>query len=66
MAYLTVQQLSQLINRSPAAIRNLVLRKRIPFRKPGGRLLFLEREIREWVEMASGVRLEDLEETRDG
>ena len=57
---LTVYQLSQLIGRSPAAIRNLVMRRKIPYRKPGGRLVFLEEEIEEWIDQSEGVRLEDI------
>lgn len=57
---LTVSQLSPFINRSPEAIRNLVMRRRIPFRKAGGRLYFFEDEIEEWIEKSDGVRLEDL------
>lgn len=58
--YLTVNDLSKIIGRSPAAIRNLVLRRRIPFRKPGGRLLFLTDEIEHWIEESEGIKLEDL------
>jgi len=58
--YLTVNDLSKIIGRSPAAVRNLVLRRRVPFRKPGGRLLFLPDEIERWVEESEGIKLEDL------
>ncbi|NIO21614.1 MAG: helix-turn-helix domain-containing protein [Candidatus Aenigmarchaeota archaeon] len=60
--YLTVNDLSKMIGRSPGAIRNLVLRRRIPYRKPGGRLLFLAEEIDRWIDQAEGVRVEDLED----
>lgn len=60
--YLTVNELSLLIGRTPGAIRNLVLRRRIPYRKPGGRLLFLAEEIFQWIDQAKGVRVEDLED----
>lgn len=50
------------LGRSEGAIRNLVLRRAIPFRKPAGRLAFLNNEIRQWIDQAPGVRLEDLEE----
>ena len=59
--YLTVNDLSKMIGRSPGAIRNLVLRRRIPYRKPAGRLLFLAEEIDRWIDQAVGVRVEDLE-----
>jgi hypothetical protein len=58
--YYTVNDLSKLIGRSPGAIRNLVLRRRIPFRKPAGRLLFLAEEIDRWIDQAEGVKLEDI------
>ena len=48
------------LGRSPAAIRNLVLRHAIPFRKVGGRLVFLPREIEQWIEKAPGLSLQDL------
>lgn len=48
--------------RSPGAIRNLVLRRAIPFRKVGGRLLFLRSEIDRWIDEAPGVRPEDLQQ----
>jgi hypothetical protein len=57
---LTVKQLSALIDRSQGAIRNLVMRRRIPYRKVGGRLHFFEDEIEEFFELSEGVRLEDI------
>jgi predicted DNA-binding transcriptional regulator AlpA len=59
--YLTTAQLAGLIGRSEAAIRNLVLRRRIPYRHAGGRLVFIREEIRRWIDDAPGVRPEDLE-----
>jgi hypothetical protein len=38
------------------------MRKKIPFRKPGGRLLFLRSEIEQWIELAGGVRLEEIQD----
>lgn len=46
--------------RSPAAVRNLVLRKQIPFRKVGGRLLFIRSELEKWIMDSPGVRLEEI------
>ena len=60
--YLNCIECAELIGRSTGAIRNLVLRRAIPFRKPAGRLLFLRHEIERWVENAPGVRAEDLED----
>lgn len=58
--YLTVFELSQYIKRSPGAIRNLVLRRAIPYRKPSGRLIFIRGEVDAWIRNAEGVSLEDL------
>lgn len=49
------------LDRSPGAIRNLVNRRAIPFRKVGGRLLFLRSEIDRWIDQAPGIRPEDLQ-----
>ena len=62
-AYLNTEEVGALIGRSPGAVRNLVLRRQIPFRKPGGRLMFLRREILEWIEGAPGLRVSELKHT---
>lgn len=59
---LSTTEAADLLRRSPAAIRNLVMRKAIPFRKPGGRLIFLKAELLEWVLRSDGVSLDDLKE----
>lgn len=61
MTYLTVTELSEYLRRSPGAIRNLVLRRAIPFRKPAGRLLFLKEEVDAWIRMSDGVSIEEIE-----
>ena len=63
--YLSTKECAELIGRSSGAVRNLVLRRRIPFRKPGGRLLFLRAEIEKWIERSPGIKIEDLEEFPD-
>ena len=60
MEYLNTKKCGEMIDRSPGAVRNLVMRKAIPFRKPGGRLVFLRSEIEKWIESAPGVRLEQI------
>jgi len=57
--YFDVQELASYIKRSPGAIRNLVLRRAIPYRKPAGRLIFLKEEIDRWIQMAPGKKLEE-------
>jgi hypothetical protein len=58
--YLTIFELSDYIKRTPGSIRNLVLRRKIPYRKPAGRLLFDREEIDRWVQMADGISLEKM------
>jgi len=58
--YLTTDQLSRYIHKTQGAVRNLVLRRAIPYRKPGGRLLFIRREIDEWVQMSEGITIDEL------
>jgi excisionase family DNA binding protein len=50
--YLSVPELGRYIGRSKGAIRNLVLRRTIPFHKPGGRLLFNREEIDQWIKQS--------------
>jgi len=61
MTILDIHQTSKFIHRSPGAIRNLVLRGRIPYRKVGGRrLVFLQEELEKWIMSAPGLRLEEI------
>lgn len=60
--YLTINELASYIKRSPGAIRNLVLRRKIPYRKPVGRLLFDRGEIDRWVGRSEGVSFEQVVE----
>jgi len=62
--FLDTRAVAEMLNRSEAAIRNLVLRKAIPYRKPGGRLMFLRSEICEWIENAPGLSLAELKKQR--
>lgn len=59
--YFTVNQISNYLNRSPGAIRNLVLRRAIPYRKPAGRLLFDRLEIDLWIKKSGGIGSEQLQ-----
>ena len=47
--YLDTQECAMLIKRTPGAVRNLVMRRKIPHRKPAGRLVFLLSEIEQWI-----------------
>jgi excisionase family DNA binding protein len=52
LKYMGVSEVSRYIVKSKGAVRNLVLRRAIPFHKPGGRLLFDRMEIDEWVKQS--------------
>jgi hypothetical protein len=53
--YLNTDECAVFIKRSPGAVRNLVMRKKIPFRKPSGRLVFIKSEIESWMRNAPGM-----------
>lgn len=61
MTNLDTTEAADFLRKSPAAVRNLVMRKMIPFRKCGGRLLFIREELEEWILRCPGIRIEDLE-----
>jgi len=58
---LTINETAIFLHRSPAAVRGLVKRGAIPYRKIGGRVSFLEHEITAWVMKSPGVRLEQVQ-----
>lgn len=58
--FLNSEEIGEVIGRTPAAVRNLVKRRKIPFRKPAGRLIFLRSEIQAWIENAEGLHLEEI------
>jgi len=56
-----VKELSEHLTKSPGAVYNLVLRRKIPFRKvAGGGLYFIPREIERWLDQSPGVRVEEV------
>jgi excisionase family DNA binding protein len=59
--YFTTKAAGAYLGRSDGAVRNLVLRRAIPFRKPGGRLVFIKSELDGWIDLAPGVRLDEIE-----
>jgi hypothetical protein len=59
-SYFDVDGLTSYIHRSPGAVRNLVLRRAIPFRKPAGRLLFDKDEIDRWIKKSPGISYEEI------
>jgi len=44
---------------SPGAVRTLASRRRIPFRKIGGKLIFLRRELDAWIEDSPGLTINE-------
>jgi hypothetical protein len=59
--YYLTNECAKFLNRSSGAVRNLVMRRKIPYRKVGGRLVFLKSELEVWIQNSPGVRLQDLE-----
>jgi hypothetical protein len=57
----TIHELSDFLHRSPSSIRNMVLRRQIPFRKSAGRLIFFRWEVERWLNAAPGLTLEEWE-----
>ena len=56
--FLTTVECAKLIGRTPGAVRNLVLRRMIPYRKPAGRLIFLKSEIERWIVQSPGLTVD--------
>ena len=47
--FLTVDEVAELLRAEPETIRNWVSQERIPYRKAGGKVLFLLEEILDWT-----------------
>jgi hypothetical protein len=62
--YLNTYECAELMGRSPGAIRNLVMRRSIPFRKVSGRLMFLRSELERWIQYSPGLSFEDFEQMK--
>ena len=60
MEILNAVELAKYLKRTPSAIRNLVMRRQIPFRKVAGRLVFFQDEIDRWLNEAQGITLEEM------
>jgi hypothetical protein len=59
--HFNISELSEYLRgRSSGAIRNLVLRRKIPFRKVCGRVIFLKKEIDQWIEKSPGISYEEI------
>jgi len=51
---------SELFGPSPRAIRSMVARRQVPFRKLNGRVVFIKTELEEFVQSLPGVSLEEI------
>ena len=60
LVFMDTDEAAAFIKRTPKAIRNLVARRKIPFRKPGGRLVFLREELEQWIQSAPGITIEQV------
>jgi excisionase family DNA binding protein len=47
--FLTVHEAAELLRLAPKSLYSLVSQRRVPFRKAGRRLLFLESELIDWT-----------------
>ncbi len=59
---LDVPETAAVLGRSENAIRRMVERRQIPYRKSGRRVLFSESELRAFIDALPGLSLEDLRE----
>jgi len=51
--FLTVRELSKWLRLSESHIYSLVSKKKIPFKKVGGKVLFDKQQIKNWIEAQS-------------
>jgi excisionase family DNA binding protein len=58
--YMNCEEAARYLGRTQGALRNLVHRRIIPYRKPAGRLMFLRSELRRWVLEAPGISYDEL------
>ena len=59
---LDVSETAEVLGRSENAVRRMVERRQIPYRKAGRRVLFLESELKAFIEGLPGLSLEDVRE----
>lgn len=59
---LGVEEAAEILGRTTHAIYRLVERRRIPFRKDGRRVMFVESELKAFIEALPGISLEELRE----
>jgi len=59
--YLSLPLVAEMFGRSENAIRQMIWRRQLPYRKVAGRIVFLRAEIEKLIEEAPGVRPEQIE-----
>lgn len=63
-AALGVREAAAFLGVTEKSIRGRVARRRVPYRRDGGRILFLRAELEAWLDALPGVTLTELK--RDG
>ncbi len=63
--HLDTKECGEMINRTAGSVRRLVMRNKIPYKKPGGRLMFLRSEIEEWINASPGKSVDEVINTND-
>jgi len=57
---LSVRQVATLLGCSEQAMDKLVYRRRLPYRKLGGRVIFLKRELEQFLEQLPGLGMGEI------
>jgi excisionase family DNA binding protein len=57
--YLTITEAAELTSRTPKALRKMVERRLIPFRKHGKRVIFKRAELEQFFDQLPGVTAEE-------
>lgn len=60
--YLTVAEVAELTSRTPKALRKMVERRQIPFRKHGKRVVFKRSEVEMFFDGLPGVSVEEAQQ----
>lgn len=60
MQSLTTYEAAKLLSCSLSALYKLVARRKIPFRKQGKKIVFLDRELETYLDGLPGIKLDEL------
>jgi hypothetical protein len=58
--YFFTKDAAQFLRLTQPALRNRVYRNAIPYRRVGGRLIFIKSELERWIREAPGLSCDDL------